>query len=60
MVPDSDQTPDDQLICQNENRPVPADDPRCLHPSTQCRFRELCEVIDAVRRKRREKTPPRA
>lgn len=45
----------DPLICMDDGASVPADDPRCLHPSRLCRFREFCEVIAAVRKKKRGK-----
>ena len=44
----------DPLHCARDNAPVDDEDPRCLHPSSACDFRELCNVMDAVRRKRRE------
>jgi hypothetical protein len=44
---------EDALTCMNDNVSVPADDPRCLHPSGFCRFRDFCEVLEAARRKRR-------
>ncbi len=41
------------LVCRNDDVEVPADDARCLHPSSQCRFREWCEVMEIVRARRR-------
>jgi hypothetical protein len=40
------------LYCQKESARIPAANPRCRHPSSRCAFRELCEVIEAVRKKR--------
>jgi len=45
----------DSLVCMQDNVSVSADDPRCLHPSSYCRMREFCEVIEAVRKRRRSK-----
>ena len=42
-----------ELTCPRDETTVPADDPRCLHPSSLCEFREFCEIIDAMSRKRR-------
>ncbi len=49
----------DELICYQDDVSVSSDDPRCLHPSSLCPFRDNCEVIRAARRKRRlaEKSP---
>lgn len=41
------------LICQDDNVEVPADDVRCMHPSSQCRFREWCEIVKIIRARRR-------
>ena len=41
------------LLCMLDNVAVSAEDPRCLHPSSLCRFREFCEVILAARKKKR-------
>jgi hypothetical protein len=43
----------DALTCISDNVSVPADDPKCLHPSSFCQFRELCEVVEAARKKKR-------
>ncbi|HYW81247.1 MAG TPA: hypothetical protein VE890_16810 [Thermoguttaceae bacterium] len=43
----------DELTCVRDNATVSAEEPRCPHPSTVCPFRELCEVIDAIRKRRR-------
>ncbi len=43
----------DELICYQDDVSVSSDDPRCLHPSSLCPFRDNCEVIRAARRKRR-------
>jgi hypothetical protein len=51
---DESERPADALVCRRENRPVDALAPRCLHPSSYCRFRDFCEVVDALRRMRRE------
>ena len=44
---------DDPLHCARDDAPVAEEDPRCKHPSSACDFRELCNVMDAIRRKRR-------
>ncbi len=41
------------LVCIRDNTTVPADNPICLHPSSLCEFREFCEVIEAIRKKKR-------
>jgi len=41
----------DPLTCYHDNVDVPADAPRCPHPSSQCDYRELCPVIEAIRAK---------
>lgn len=38
-----------RLVCQNDNVEVSASDVRCLHPSSQCRFREWCQVMAIAR-----------
>ena len=43
----------DELICHQDDVSVSSDDPRCLHPSSLCPFRDHCEVARAVRKKRR-------
>ena len=43
----------DPLHCARDNTPVDDEYPRCLHPSSVCDFRELCNVMDAIRRKHR-------
>jgi hypothetical protein len=40
------------LVCMRDNVPASPEDPQCPHPSTSCPFRELCEVRDAMRRKK--------
>lgn len=49
----ADKEDSDTLACMHDNVSVSADDPICLHPSSFCRFREFCEVIEAARKKRR-------
>lgn len=41
------------LVCMRDNVSVSPEDPQCPHPSSSCPFRELCEVRDAMRQKRR-------
>jgi hypothetical protein len=41
------------LICQQDDIEVPAADVRCMHPSSQCRFREWCEITKILRAMRR-------
>lgn len=41
------------LVCQDDNVEVPADDVRCMHASSQCRFREWCEIAKIIRARRR-------
>ena len=43
----------DELVCFCDDVSVSAEDPRCLHPSGFCRFRDFCRVLEAMRRKRR-------
>jgi len=43
----------DALVCMADNVSLPADDPKCPHPSSFCRFREFCQVIEAAREKTR-------
>lgn len=44
------QKPDEQtLICAHENIEIDLDDPKCPRPTSQCSFRELCPVRDAIR-----------
>ncbi|MFH1922313.1 MAG: hypothetical protein ABIP48_20820 [Planctomycetota bacterium] len=43
----------DALLCTNDNVSVSAEDPKCLHPSSLCRFRDFCEVLEAARKKKR-------
>lgn len=45
------------LICMKENAEIDPDNPRCPYPSSQCRFRELCPVRDAMRLKRKDAGP---
>jgi len=47
------------LMCMHDGVPVSVDDPQCLHPSSSCSFRELCDVREAIRRNKRltEKRP---
>jgi hypothetical protein len=47
------ETGPEPLTCVRDNQPVSSDEPQCPHPSSVCPFRELCEVKDAIRRKRR-------
>jgi hypothetical protein len=56
LTPSSNEDADrpEPLYCANDNVPVPADNPKCLHPSSYCPFRDLCEVVEAARKKRRE------
>lgn len=44
---------DSGLFCHRDRTAVGADAPQCLHPSSRCDFREVCEVAAAVREKRR-------
>jgi hypothetical protein len=37
------------LVCVCDNVAVSPEDPRCQHPSSQCAYRELCPVRDAIR-----------
>jgi SAM-dependent methyltransferase len=46
--------PPGPLICMKENAEINPDNPRCPYPSSQCQFRELCPVRDAMRSKRNE------
>ncbi|NQU19997.1 MAG: hypothetical protein HQ567_01845 [Candidatus Nealsonbacteria bacterium] len=41
------------LICLCDNVSVSVERVECLHPSSLCRFREFCEVIDAMRAAKR-------
>lgn len=38
-----------RLICMKDNVEVSGANPRCQHPSSQCRFREACPVVEAIR-----------
>ena len=38
------------LICLRDNTPVRGESPECLHPSSQCAFREFCPVREAARK----------
>jgi len=44
---------DRALFCFRDGTPVSAETPRCLHPSSKCDYRHLCEVVEAEREKRR-------
>jgi len=46
--------PPGPLICMKENAEIDPDNPQCPYPSSQCRFRELCPVRDAMRSKRKK------
>jgi SAM-dependent methyltransferase len=46
--------PPGPLICMKENTEIDPDHPRCPYPSSQCQFRELCPVREAMRSKRKE------
>jgi hypothetical protein len=48
---------DCQLPCFRDNVTVPADSPRCLHPSSFCEFREHCPVRAAERQSERGTDP---
>lgn len=41
------------LLCMKDNMEIDPNDPRCPYPSSQCQFRELCPVQDAIRNRRR-------
>lgn len=44
------------LFCAHDSVPVSANDPRCLHPTSWCEFRQLCLIAEAERtRKRRQR-----
>jgi hypothetical protein len=51
MAPDE-EIPE-ELICHKDDVSVSPQDPRCLHPSSVCPFRDQCEVVRAARKKRR-------
>jgi hypothetical protein len=60
--PDADQGAGeaDALVCMNDGVEVDPSDPRCMHPSSRCRFREECPVAERVRAsKRRARARPR-
>lgn len=38
------------LTCMRDNVEVSREDPRCPHPSSQCRFRKLCPIAALIRR----------
>ncbi len=44
----------ERLICMTDNVEVSGEDPHCQHPSSQCRFRELCLVTEAIRARERD------
>jgi hypothetical protein len=44
----------DPLVCMLDDVEVPRDRARCLHPTSQCRFRDWCEVAALARRRRAE------
>ena len=44
-----DPKPDEALICAQEQIEIDPKDPQCPRPTSQCRFRELCPVHDAIR-----------
>ena len=48
----------ERLVCMKDNVKIPRDDPRCLYPTSQCRFREFCPVMDLVRARRRKLNSP--
>lgn len=37
------------LICLKHDIEIDTDNPRCPHPSSRCRFRELCPVMEAAK-----------
>ena len=37
------------LVCMKDDAVIGGDDPRCRHPSSTCRFREWCRVLEAAR-----------
>jgi hypothetical protein len=42
--------PDDEaLVCAQDDIKIDPRTPRCPHPTSQCRFRELCPVRDAIK-----------
>ena len=41
-----------RLVCMRDNVSVPTENVQCPHPSSSCPFRELCEVREAMRRKK--------
>ncbi len=45
--------PDDPgpLVCTEDDVEIDRGDPRCMHPSSRCRFRETCLVIELIRMK---------
>ena len=49
--PDADATADevDALVCMNDDVEADPSDPRCMHPSSRCRFRESCPVTERIR-----------
>jgi hypothetical protein len=59
---DADATADeaDALVCMKDDVEVNQNDPRCMHPSGRCRFRESCRVTESIRAlRRRARRPPR-
>jgi hypothetical protein len=44
---------DRELPCFRDNATVPADSPRCLHPSSFCEFRESCPIRAAEQHSQR-------
>jgi len=41
------------LVCMRDDVEVGRERPRCLHPTSQCRFRDWCEIAMLARRQRR-------
>ena len=39
----------ERLVCMKDDVKIAADDPRCHYPTSRCRFREHCPVMEAIR-----------
>ncbi|MHC5055650.1 MAG: hypothetical protein ACYTKD_13150 [Planctomycetota bacterium] len=49
---------DGPLVCMRDDVEVDRGRPRCLHPTSQCRFRDWCEVAALARRRAGSRAPP--
>ena len=57
MVADPEQSDDSgEFYCYRDSCAVSPDRLRCKHPSSQCEYRVLCEVVAAERKRRKQET----